>query len=93
MFAASSSVHMWQHQCVHSAYFLQVRRIVNEVDPDDLAPGEVTPEDEYDSEIEELLKWREPVTVDRVFAAFGDIPLEQAKAIAARVAALEQANP
>ena len=93
MFGTSGSAHMWQHQHVRSAYFLQVRRIINEVDPDGLIPGHVAPEDEYDSEIEKLLKWREPVTADRVLRAFGDIPLEQAESIAARVAALGPADP
>ena len=52
-----------------SPYFLAAREVVNEVDPVGLI-GMGCPEDEYDPEIEDLIKWREPVTADRVAQVF-----------------------
>lgn len=52
-----------------SGYFLAVRAVVNEVDPVGLIEMGA-PDDEYDSEVEDLIKWREPVTADRVAEVF-----------------------
>jgi hypothetical protein len=52
-----------------SAYFLAARIVVNREDPVGLlnmgAPG-----DEYDTEVKDLIKWREAVTADQVRAVF-----------------------
>jgi hypothetical protein len=54
---------------VPSAYFLAARAAVNEVDPVGLlAFG--CPDDEYDPEVEDLIKWREPVTPEHVAEVF-----------------------
>jgi hypothetical protein len=52
-----------------SAYFLAARAVVNEVDPVGLIDMGA-PDDEYDSEVEDLIKWREPVTAERVAEVF-----------------------
>lgn len=52
-----------------SAFFLAVRAIVNEVDPVGLIEMGA-PDDEYDSEVEDLIKWREAVMADRVAEVF-----------------------
>jgi hypothetical protein len=57
------------HDSVPSAYFLAARSVVNEVDPIGLI-GMGAPADEYDPEIEDLIKWREPVTPERVAEVF-----------------------
>lgn len=58
-----------QHAAVPSVYFLAARAVVNEVDPVGLiAMG--SPDDEYDAEVEDLIKWREPVTPERVAEVF-----------------------
>lgn len=52
-----------------SAYLLAARAAVSEVDPIGLlACG--CPDDEYDPEVEDLIKWREPVTPERVAEVF-----------------------
>jgi len=48
---------------VRSAYFLAARTVVNREDPAGLL-GFGAPEDEYDPEVEDLIKWREAVTAD-----------------------------
>lgn len=77
---------------MRSAYFLAVRAVVNREDPVGLiAMG--CPEDEYDSEIEDLVKWRESVTPEAVAEVFlrwfgpgtGDVPNDKASRIAAGV--------
>jgi len=52
-----------------SAYFLAVRAVVNEEDPVGLIAMDC-PEDEYDPEVEDLIKWREPVTPEHVAEVF-----------------------
>jgi hypothetical protein len=52
-----------------SAYFLAVRTVVNREDPIGLL-GLGCPPDEYDSEVEDLIKWRTAVTADQVSAVF-----------------------
>jgi len=77
---------------VPSPYFLAVRAVVNEVDPIGLVAIDC-PEDEYDPEVEDLIKWREPVTPDRVAEVFirwfgpesGHMASEKAARIAAGV--------
>ncbi len=54
---------------VPSAYFLAARTVVNEVDPVGLIDMG-SPDDEYDPEVEDLIKWREPVTPERVAEVF-----------------------
>jgi hypothetical protein len=54
---------------VPSAYFLAARTVVNEVDPVGLIDLG-SPDDEYDPEVEDLIKWREPVTPERVAEVF-----------------------
>jgi hypothetical protein len=54
-----------------------VRRMVNEVDPMALIAGGA-PDDEYDPEMSELLKWRRVVTpeqVHRTFEEWFDMPI------------------
>lgn len=52
-----------------SAYFLAARTVVNREDPVGLlAMG--APEDEYDPEVRDLIKWRNPVTAECVAATF-----------------------
>jgi hypothetical protein len=51
-----------------SAYFLAARA-VNEVDPVGLIDIGC-PEDEYDPEVEDLIKWRDPVSAERVADVF-----------------------
>lgn len=70
-------------------YFLAVRDLVSAEDPYDLRESGV-PDDEYDQYVERLVKWREPVTPERVLQSLGDIPREQAERLAA---AMEQARP
>jgi hypothetical protein len=52
-----------------SAYFLAVRRVLNREDPIGLLRMGA-PDDEYDPEIRDLIKWRTPVTADQVSAVF-----------------------
>lgn len=52
-----------------SAYFLAARAVVNEVDPVGLIDMG-SPDDEYDAEVANLIKWREPVTPERVAEVF-----------------------
>jgi len=74
-----------------SAYFLAARTVVNREDPAGLL-GFGAPEDEYDPEVEDLIKWREAVTADQVTAVFrrwlgdeGVIPADMAGRIADRI--------
>lgn len=52
-----------------SAYFLAARTVVNEVDPIGLI-NIGAPDDEYDPEVEDLIRWREPLTPERVAEVF-----------------------
>ncbi len=52
-----------------SARFLAVREVVNREDPVGLL-GAGAPEDEYDPEVEDLIKWRGAVTAQQVAAVF-----------------------
>jgi hypothetical protein len=52
-----------------SAYFLAVRTVVNREDPIGLL-GMGAPEDEYDPEVRDLVKWRKAVTAEQVGAIF-----------------------
>jgi hypothetical protein len=52
-----------------SAYFLAARIVVNREDPVGLL-GMGAPEDEYDPEVKDLVKWHEGVTADQVRAIF-----------------------
>ena len=52
-----------------SAYSLAARAVVNREDPAGLL-GMGAPEDEYDPEIQDLIKWHEPVTAEQVSAVF-----------------------
>lgn len=74
---------------MRSAYFLDVRDLINTEDPIGLiAMG--APEDEYDPEIEDLIKWREPVSSEAVAEVFlrwfgsgvGDLSPDTARRIA-----------
>ncbi len=57
-----------EHEAVPS-HFLAARAVVNEADPVGLmAMG--SPDDESDPEVEDLIKWREPVTPERVAEVF-----------------------
>ena len=68
-----------------SAYSLAARAVVNREDPAGLL-GMGAPEDEYDPEIQDLIKWHEPVTAEQVSAVFlrwfgetGAMPSDAAK--------------
>jgi len=52
-----------------SAYFLAARAVVNREDPVGLL-SMGAPEDEYDPEVKDLVRWRKPVTAERVGAVF-----------------------
>jgi hypothetical protein len=52
-----------------SAYFLAVRAVVNREDPVGLIHLGA-PEDEYDPEVADLIKWRKAVTAEDVGAVF-----------------------
>jgi len=52
-----------------SAYFLTARTAVNREDPVGLL-GMGAPEDEYDPEVRDLVKWRKAVTPEQVSAVF-----------------------
>jgi hypothetical protein len=52
-----------------SAYFLAARTVVNREDPVGLLDGGA-PNDEYDPEVEDLVKWRKAVTAGQVGAVF-----------------------
>ena len=52
-----------------SAYFLTARTAVNREDPVGLL-GMGAPEDEYDPEVRDLVKWRKAVTAEQVSAVF-----------------------
>jgi hypothetical protein len=52
-----------------SAYFLAVRTVVNREDPVGLM-NLGAPEDEYDPEVADLIKWRKAVTAEQVSAVF-----------------------
>jgi hypothetical protein len=71
-----------------SAYFLAARIVVNREDPVGLL-GMDAPEDEYDPEVKDLVKWRGAVTADQVRAVFlrwfgesGGMPSDMAARIA-----------
>jgi hypothetical protein len=72
-----------------SAYFLAVRAVVNREDPAGLLSFGA-PEDEYDPEVEDLIRWRQAVTPDEVTDVFrrwfGDQGVILAE-MAARIAA------
>jgi hypothetical protein len=71
-----------------SAYFLAVRTVVNREDPVGLlCLG--APEDEYDPEVADLIKWRKAVTAEQVSSVFlrwfgepGTMPSDMAARIA-----------
>jgi len=77
---------------VRSPYFLAVRAVVNREDPIGLIAMDA-PEDEYDPEVEDLVKWRRPVTAARVAEVFlhwfgsgtGEISDDEAARIAAGI--------
>ena len=52
-----------------SAYFLTARTAVNREDPVGLL-GMGAPEDEYDPEVRDLVKWRKAVKAEQVSAVF-----------------------
>jgi hypothetical protein len=52
-----------------SAFFLAARTVVNREDPVGLL-GIGAPEDEYEPEIRDLIKWRKAVTAEQVSAVF-----------------------
>lgn len=71
-----------------SAYFLAARTVVNREDPVGLL-GVGGPEDEYEPEIRDLIKWRKAVTAEQVSAVFlrwfgesGAMPTDMAARIA-----------
>ena len=71
-----------------SAYFLAARAVVNREDPVGLL-GVGAPEDEYDPEVRDLVKWRAAVTAEQVravflrwFGASGAMPSDTAARIA-----------
>lgn len=71
-----------------SAYFLAVRAVVNREDPVGLLYMGA-PEDEYDPEVADLIKWREAATAEQISAVFlrwfgesGVMPLDMAARIA-----------
>jgi hypothetical protein len=71
-----------------SAYFLAARAVVNREDPVGLL-GVGAPEDEYDPEVRDLVKWRAAVTAEQVravflrwFGASGAMPADTAARIA-----------
>jgi hypothetical protein len=71
-----------------SAYFLAARTVVNREDPVGLL-GIGAPEDEYEPEIRDLIKWRKAVTAEQVSAVFlrwfgesGAMPTDMATRIA-----------
>lgn len=71
-----------------SPTFLAVRALINAEDPIGLIAFDC-PEDEYDSEIEDLVKWRTDVTAEKVAEVFlrwfgeaGAMPEEMAGRIA-----------
>ncbi len=82
-----------------SAYFLAARAVVNEVDPIGLIRMDC-PEDEYDAEVEDLIKWRQPVTAERVAEVFiqwfgrenGAMALDDAERIATGINAARAAH-
>lgn len=74
-----------------SPYFLAARAVVNREDPVGLLAMDA-PEDEHDPEVEDLIKWREPITAEHVaevflrwFGASGQMSTEQAARIAAGI--------
>jgi hypothetical protein len=71
-----------------SAYFLAVRTVVNREDPVGLMHLGA-PEDEYDPEVADLVKWRKAITAEQVSAVFlrwfgepGAMPSDMAARIA-----------
>jgi hypothetical protein len=52
-----------------SAYFLAARAVVNREDPVGLLDIGA-PEDEYEAEVRDLIKWRKAVTAEQVSAVF-----------------------
>jgi hypothetical protein len=52
-----------------SAYFLAARTVVNREDPVGLLDMGA-PEDEYEPEVRDLIKWRKTVTAEQVSAVF-----------------------
>ena len=52
-----------------SAYFLAARAVVNREGPVGLLDIGA-PEDEYDAEVRDLIKWRKAVTAEQVSAVF-----------------------
>lgn len=84
---------------MRSAYFLAVRAVVNNEDPVGLiAMG--APDDEYEPEIEDLIKWREPATPEAVGEVFlrwfgsgaGDLTNESAARIASGINDIRRAH-
>jgi hypothetical protein len=71
-----------------SAYFLAARAVVNREDPVGLLDMGA-PEDEYEPEVRDLVKWRKTVTAEQVSAVFlrwlgesGAMPADMAARIA-----------
>lgn len=84
---------------MRSPYFLAVRDVVNKVDPVGLlalgAPG-----DEYDAEVEELVRWQQPATPGAVAEVFlrwfgagaGELTADQAERIAVGIETARREN-
>lgn len=86
--AARVTVSVHDVSMERSAYFLAARMVVNREDPVGLL-GMDAPEDEYDPEVEDLIKWRQAVTAEQVSAVFlrwfgesGAMPSDMAARIA-----------
>ena len=54
---------------MRSAYFLAARAVVNAEDPAGLLAMDA-PDDGYDSQVEALIRWRQPVTPTQVAEVF-----------------------
>jgi hypothetical protein len=74
-----------------SAYFLAVRGVVNREDPIGLLDLGA-PDDEYDPEVADLIKWRQAMTAEQVTAVFlrwfgnsGALPFGMAARIASGI--------
>lgn len=75
-----------------SAYVDAVRALVIAEDPWGYIRDMGAPDDEYDDCVMALTKWREPVGVEQVRAAFGDISDAVAARLASGIEALRTAR-